>query len=254
MDQTPNQPSDHTEKEDHGWDINIPAHPSRSSSPYFDHSKTLAKKILASMSNYYTYDDTDDQIQMHHGGSLYVYDGINWALFKNLAGIEWSAQFCADPARVEALRQNAVILYKGFPQTIPQMESLGYPDTDILNTPISDAEGVAKWVDSIFNCCLPLPSKRHAAVLTTGAGVHHYPTPITDIELIKYSDFTLWVTSSTNTQVAVVPVAPRGAGVNKTQLVYAPDLTYMHHQLMESSLIEFSEDNILTKQAFKNQK
>ena len=32
-------------------------------------------------------------------------------MVRNLAGIEWSAQFCADPAKVDLLRQNAKRLY-----------------------------------------------------------------------------------------------------------------------------------------------
>ena len=67
---------------------------------------------------------------------------------------------------------------------------------------------MAKWTDSIFNAGVPLHPTFHTGVLPAGgtqsppaaqadpepAGVHHYPTPIADIQLFKYDDFQLWVT------------------------------------------------------------
>lgn len=57
----------------------------------------------------------------------------------NWAGIEWSAQFCCDPARVEALRQDAEAITAAFPHTIPELENLGYKGKDLLSTAIPDA-------------------------------------------------------------------------------------------------------------------
>jgi hypothetical protein len=37
------------------------------------------------------------------------------------------------------------------------------------------------------------------------AGVHHYPTPVADIQLVKYDDFQLWVTDGEGNPAAVAP-------------------------------------------------
>jgi len=180
-------------------------------------------------------------------------------MVQNQAGIEWSAQFCADPNKVEHLRLNAKRLYDGFPDTLPEMARLGYKDCDaILNTPITDDKAVARWVDSIFNSCVPLPAVRHTGVLPQGDGRHHYPTPITDIDLIKRDDFVLWVTDPASGQkTAVVPTAPHGQGVNQTRLAYATPGTELDNQHMEAhkagKAVVFGEESPLTKQAYKFQ-
>jgi hypothetical protein len=51
--------------------------------------------------------------------------------------------------------------------------------------------------------------------------VHHYPTPIAEIELIKRDDFDLWVRTPDGALAAVVPVAPRGSGDGRTRLLFA---------------------------------
>lgn len=83
-------------------------------------------------------------------------------MYQNLAGIEWSGQFCADPMKVDLLRQNAKALVDKFPQTIPNLKRLGYNDAEnVLNTPITDATGVSLFVDSLFNAFVPLPQPVH---------------------------------------------------------------------------------------------
>src|SRR5712692_9397866 len=47
---------------------------------------------------------------------LWLKDAAGWFLVRNLCGIEWSAQFCADPAKVDQLRQAAKRLYARFPE------------------------------------------------------------------------------------------------------------------------------------------
>lgn len=37
---------EHTEHEDHGWDIELPDHPARTETPWFRAAKTVAHKIL----------------------------------------------------------------------------------------------------------------------------------------------------------------------------------------------------------------
>jgi hypothetical protein len=138
------------------------------------------------------------------------------------------------------------------------MVQLGYKNASaILDTAITDADGVATWVDSIFNSCVPLPAVRHIAALPTGGGRHHYPAPITDIELIKYDDFTLWVTDQQDQPAAVVPVARRGAGVDRVRLVYATPNTALdaRHTAAhdDDKAVEFGSGSALTRQAFRHQ-
>ena len=248
----------HTHGGSDPWKINIPDHAKRQNSRDFVAAKKLANKILATLG-------LDGQfygtavIQMHHGGSLWLFDNAGWFMVQNQAGIEWSAQFCADPKKVEQLRLNAKRLYDAFPGTIPEMARLGYKDGEtILNTPITSAKEVARWVDSIFNSCVPLPAVRHIGVLPNGDGRHHYPTPITDIDLIKFDDFVLWVTDpASGTEAAVVPTAARGEGVYKTRLVYATpgtDLDKEHAQAHSvGKPVEFGARSLITEQAFKFQ-
>jgi Family of unknown function (DUF6424) len=136
---------------------------------------------------------------------------------------------------------------------------LGYENGTILNTPITDATGVARWVDSIFNSCVPLPAARHIGVLPQGDGRHHYPTPITDIDLVKYDDFVLWVTDpASGQQAAVVPAAARGKNVNETRLLYATPGTELDKQHAAArkagKAVQFGSSSPLTQQAYKYQR
>ena len=248
----------HTEGEDDPWKINIPDHAQRTDSPGFVAAKNVADKILATLGLDGEFYGTA-VIQMHHGGSLWLFDNSGWFMVQNQAGIEWSAQFCADPAKVDHLRLNAKRLYDAFPGTLPQLASLGYKQADsILNTPITDATGVGTWVDSVFNSCVPLPAVRHIGTLPQGDGRHHYPTPVTDIDLIKYNDFVLWVTDPGSGQVAaVVPTAARGQNVTETRLLYATPGTELDKQhaaaRQAGKTVVFGSTSPLTQQAFKLQ-
>lgn len=248
----------HTHGGDHPWEINIPDHPKREQSSGFRAAKKLAKKILEAVG----VDERflgSESLQMHHGGSLWVFGADGWFMLQNEAGIEWSAQFCADPAKVDQLRLNARRLYAGFPETIPEMVRLGYRAApDILEEPVTDAETVARWVDSIFNACVPLPAVRHVGVLPKGGGRHHYPTPIADIDLVRRDDFVLWVTDPDSKAVAaVVPVAPRGAGVHRVRVLYADPASTLASRLdsVEASgdVLELGGDEPLTRQAYMYQ-
>ena len=133
----------------------------------------------------------------HHGGSVWVKDAAGWLCLQLPLGIEWSSQFCADPAKVDRLRQYAGRVVAAFPQTLPGYESFGYHDAEgLLSTPITDANGVAAWTDSIFNASYPLPADAHTGMLPQGAEYHHYPKPIVDIDHFRFSDFKLFVTDS----------------------------------------------------------
>ncbi len=205
----------HQEHESQPWTIEIPDHAPRTDSAGYIASRKrmneLAKSLPEFMYGKAPYQD-------HHGGGLWLKDAEGWFLVKNLLGIEWSAQFCADPAKVDLLRQNARRLYAAYPTAV---DELGI--RDLLDTPITDAASVARWTDSICNASVPLPQPVHTGVVPPAAtgGVHHYPTPITDIDLFKRDDFTLFVTTPDGGMVALVPIAPPGSGDARTRIVLA---------------------------------
>ena len=239
------------------WKIRVRDHAGRTQSSTFRNAKKLAKDIMATMKGKEPYGPAP--WQMHHGGSLWVFSQGEWKLFLNTVGIEWSAQFCADPAKVDRLRLNARALYEAFPESVPEMRRMGYTTArKQLDTPITDAATVARWVDSVFNACVPLPPKAHTAVLPKGGGRHHYPGPITDIDQFRFDDFELWVTDTeTKARVAVLPVSPRGSGDGRVTLTFAP----VGHPLAVQKLLAaehgerlvFPPDSDLAKQAFVHQ-
>jgi hypothetical protein len=203
--------------------------------------------------------------QPHRGGSLWLKDDQGWFLVRNLAGIEWSAQFCADPAKVDLLRQNARRLYDLLaPEIKHQLDPTG-----LLDKPITDAVGVGYWTDSIFNAVVPLHPGLHTGVLPGGgeqdaldsdpeaAGVHHYPTPITDIQLFKYDDFQLWVMDEEGNPAAVVPVDARGTGNASVKVQYATPGSRLAAQVAmaarDNKQLILESDNPLARQAFKCQ-
>ncbi len=246
----------HTEAEDHAWAVAIPSHPGRTDSPGYVRARKLMIKLVKTCQPFYLGDAPYDD---HHGAGLWIKDAQGWLLVRNLAGIEWSAQFCADPAKVDALRRIAERLVAAFPLTEPGYLELGYPagDVALLHTPITDAAGVAAWTDSIFNASVPLPKLLHTGVLPKGGGFHHYPAPIAEIVTFKHDDFDLFVTLPDGSHVAVVPVAPPGSGDGRVQLVYAPHHTALgdtlaaHHA--EDKAVILPADHPLARAAFAGQ-
>ncbi len=240
---------DHAEHEDQPWTINIPAHATRTDSPEYVASRQrmndIATHLPGLMYGTAPYDD-------HHGGGLWVKDSDGWFLVRNLAGMEWSSQFCADPAKVDQLRLNAKRLYAAFPDAAAE---LGIQQ--LLDTPITDAAGVARWTDSICNASVPLPPAAHTGVLPNGGGVHHYPSPITEIAFFKHDDFQLWVTDQQGNPAAVTPVAPRGSGDARVHVLYATPGSDLADQVSQSEAagkpVILGPDHPLAKQAFRNQ-
>lgn len=250
----------HVERETNPFAINIPDHAQRAESREFQHAKAVAKKIIKTVVEPW---HGPGPWQMHHGGSVWVFDDLGWHLYLNDAGIEWSSQFCADPARIDALRRSAERLVAAFPKTEPELVRLGYKDTAVLHTAIADAVGIARYVDSIFNSCVPLPAAVHTGVLSprnpTGGGEHHYPKPITDIQHFKRSDFILWVIDPESKQrVAVTPVAPRGSGDGRVRVAWAPPGTALHTRMLKARSrgrrVILAADHSLARQAFKLQR
>ena len=218
--------ADHTETETHGWTIDVPDHPGRQDSPEYVTARRQMNQI-ASQATGLIYGP--GPFQDHHGGALWLKDAQGWFMVRNLAGVEWSAQFCADPSKVDLLRQNAKRLYD---LLAPEIKQELDPD-GLLDTPITTADGIAKWTDSIFNAGVPLHPAFHTGVLPQGGvqnaetadpepgGVHPYPTPIADIQLFKRDDFQLWVTDGQGNPAAVAPLAPRGSGDGRVHVLYA---------------------------------
>jgi hypothetical protein len=239
---------EHDEHEDHGWDINIPDHPPRSDSDEYRASRAELHHLAAGGTYY-----GPEPVQDHHGAALWLKDDDGWFMVRNLAGIEWSAQFCADPSRVDQLRLNARRLYAAFPASA---DELGI--RTLLDTPITDAAGVAGWTDSICNASVPLPAGAHSGVLPAAGGVHHYPTPITDIETFKHADFDLFVTDSEGHQAAVVPVAPRGSGDGRVQVLWANVGSQVHAMHMSAQgrgeALVLPGDHELARLAFARQR
>jgi hypothetical protein len=89
------------------------------------------------------------------------------------------------------------------------------------------------------------------------AGVHHYPTPVADIQLVKYDDFQLWVTDGEGNPAAVAPVAQRGSGDASVHVLYATPGSQLarQKQAAESANIPLilGSDHPLSKQAYQNQ-
>jgi Family of unknown function (DUF6424) len=226
----------HTESEDHPWVISIPDHPKRTDSPSFVAARSFAHRIMATLGNDLPYGP--GPWQMHHGGSLWTFDDQGWFLVLSTLGSEWSAQWCADPAKMDLVRRHALRHYAGFPRTIPQMTAMGYPQGEqVLNTPITDPRTLGVYVDSIFNSCVPLAGIVHTGIVTAKAafgGIHHYPKPITDIQFFKRDDFVLWVTDAQGHPAAVTPMAPRGSGDGRVQVVLSTEGSALHAQQTEA--------------------
>lgn len=242
-------PHTHTEHEDHPWTIAIPDHVQRSDSPEYKESRQTMNTIAGQVQGFYY---GGAPYQDHHGGGLWLKDAGGWFIVRNLAGMEWSSQFCADPAKVDQLRLNARRLYGGFPEAV---KALGI--RELLDTPIKDADGVARWTDSICNASVPLPASLHTGVLPQGGGVHHYPAPIVEIALFKYDDFKLWVLDEQGQPAAVTPIDRRGSGNGHVQVVYATPNTDLDQQRQQARArgqeLVLHPDHPLARQAFRHQ-
>jgi uncharacterized protein DUF6424 len=217
----------HTEHEDDPWTVNIGDHPPRADSPEYVKSRAAMNQMAKGVHGFFygpqPYED-------HHGGGLWLKDKDGWFMIRNLAGIEWSAQFCADPKKVDQLRLNARRIYAAFPGVA---EELGI--RQLLDTPITDAKGVEKWTDSICNASVALVPTMHTGVLPKAGGVHHYPAPIVEIGTFKYDDFQLWVTDAQGQPVAVAPVRSRGRGDGRVQVLYSTPNTELNKEHMAAN-------------------
>lgn len=220
----------HAEHEDFPWTIEVVDHPPRTDSTGYRASRALMNALAATVAEW-TFGA--GPFEDHHGGGLWVKDDTGWLCLMLPLGIEWSAQFCADPVKVDRLRQLAARVVAAFPATLTGYADAGYRDGErLLTSPITTADQVAEWTDSIFNASVPLSVGTHTGVLPTGAGYHHYPKPIVDIDHFRYDDFQLFVLDPTGHPAVVVPVAPRGSGDGRVQLLAAHAGSDYAHQLL----------------------
>jgi hypothetical protein len=140
--------------------------------------------------------------------------------------------------------------------------------SEILGREIQTAKDIADWTDSIFNASVPLNARRHTGVLEPNGhdhgpssqiegGVHHYPTPITDIQLFKRDDFQLWVVDEEGQLAAVVPTHPHGSGKSEVNVAYATPGTTLHKRLSRAHEkgqdLTLPGNHALAKQAFAEQ-
>jgi len=257
--------SSHIQREDTPWAITIPDHEPRTDSDAYKVARKVMVDVVKEMKDLFL--GAQGPYQDHHGGGLWVNDHDGWLLIKNLAGMEWSQQFCADPAKVDRLRQFAQRIYKAFPDSIPAFKQMGFQDVEnVLNQPITTADQVSRWTDSIFNASVPLAQPRHTGVVKPGAkggtphiegGVHHYPTPITDIQLFKRADFQLWVLDDQKQPAAVVPTGQGGSGKSDVPVAYATPGTELHKKLVaahaKGKYLHVDGSHSMAKQAFAAQ-
>jgi len=142
-------PSDgtHRQKEDYPWAIQLVDHPPRFESKAFRAAKEAAKAILDEIS-LAELPYGPGPWEMHHGSSYWVKGEKGWRLYRGREGIEWSTQFCADPAKVDRLREDARELVEAFPLTLPALVELGYKDAGyLLEHKITTADDVAAWTE-----------------------------------------------------------------------------------------------------------
>lgn len=202
---------DHTEHQDFPWTINVADHPPRTESAQYKASRKLMRTLVATTDGEWPFVPGPGSAgyEDHHGGGVWVSDHDGWLCVLLPLGIEWSAQFCAAPEKVDRIRRCAARVVSAFPDTLPGYAALGYDDGErLLGTPIRTAGQVAEWTDSIFNASVPLPRGPHSGVLPNAAGYHHYPKPIVDIDHFRRDDFELFVTDERGLPVVVVPLAP----------------------------------------------
>lgn len=250
----------HTEHEVDDWTIDIAGHPPRTDSPVYVRSRRMMN-LAARMATGFAYGPPP--YQDHHGAGTWVKDSQGWLMVRGPAGIEWASQFCAEPGKVELLRQTAERIVAGFPLTEPAyVTDLGMTADDlaILHTPVTDAAGIAAYTDSLWNASVPLPPGFHTGVpMRQGVGgVHHVPAPVAEIQFFKRDDFQLWVTDQRDGhRAAVVPVAPSGSGDGRVQVLWCPRGSALHTEHLEHAAAGkphiLHQGHPLARQAFAGQ-
>ncbi len=201
-------------------------------------------------------------IQAHHGGSVWLYDGKMWRLVLNWAGVEWSAQFCCDPARVEALRQNAEGDHTGVPRDHPGARKDWLPGQRPAFQSHHRRSRGRNTRRQHLELVLPIPQMGHtgsvSATTPLGTGVHNYPEPMCAIPRVMHADFVPFVVDPGSGAVATVaPVAPRGSGDGRVRVLFAEKghpLAGQHEAAHgDGAAVVLGAANPTAKAAFANQ-
>lgn len=170
-------------KEDINQDIevNIADHPKRTDSPTYIKSRKWLSGVPDAC--FVCHGPTDmihpesdkEAFQDHHGGGIYMtIDRAPELIGLSLFGMEWSLGFNANPSKVQGYVNNLNIVEK----------ALGYPTYDL---PITTAQEVCDYVDSIYNANIRLCKVHHIGMETEdskdfngnqGVGIHFCPLPI----------------------------------------------------------------------------
>lgn len=210
---------------------NLPDGHVRVSTPVFDRAKNFVHGLIKAgvLELAWGKPAGPGDIQMHHSGSIPIFFAVTktWRIFLAPHGSEYSGQFIIDPAKLDKIRLGVLDLVMGFPETLDEMDRLGYTDgRRILNTPIVDAQTTSDYVDSAWNSQAPIPAKFHTGVISAknpdGAGEHHYAKPLADMQHLKWDDFQIWhLDPETKTPVAVSATHPRGSGISTVKVQYA---------------------------------
>jgi hypothetical protein len=259
----------HSIKTGETLEANVEGHAARTDSPTFKQARTALHKLMPKLfggTNPWdsTHRSVDTAVQAHHGGSIIVLDRDTWRVVLNWAGIEWAEQFAADPALVDDLRQNAEAVIRAFPDTEPGLTKLGLAKSHIaiLHTTVKTQDDIARYVDSIFNACVPIPQPLHTgsvkATTPRASGVHNYPLPACNIPMFCRSDFTPFVVDkATKTTAIVVPVAPRHSGDGRVRVIAADPgspLAKKHQQAhQDGAALILDADHPLAQEAFVRQ-
>jgi hypothetical protein len=133
-------------------------------------------------------------------------------------------------------------------------------------TPAKKTKSTAGKSTSIFNASVPLAQTRHTGVVNPGAkggtphiegGVHHYPTPITDIQLFKRDDFQLGFSTIRNNRRLWCPRGSAGRGKANVGVAYATPGTELHKKLVaahsKGKYLHVDASHSMAKQAFAAQ-
>lgn len=219
----------------------VGGHPPRKDSAEFVKARTTLHAILKELGdNFYGHGDGDDQVQAHHGGSIWVRtDDEKWMMVLNIVGIEWNEQFAADCTKIDFLRENAKRIVDAFPKTREALKKLGY-DPAVLDVPVTDEKTLGRYVDSLFNSCVPLPQKVHTGTVTSkdtfSCGIHNYPNPAWGMNFIHRADFQPFVALEGGGVAHVAPVAHVGSADRSVRVlgVHGVDSTHplrrQHHE------------------------
>ena len=190
----------HSETETHTWSVNVPDHPQRADQPEYTAAKNKMNEIAAQAAGpalrSRPVPGPPRQRPVAAGQPGLVHGPRPPRQASN-----GPRNFSPNPAKVDLLRQNAKRLYD---LVAPQLKQELDPD-GLLDTPITDADGVSKWTDSIFNAGVPLHQGFHIGVMPMGKAQAQNPPATPDTQNSA--------NAGDQAQAAAAPGDPEQAGV-----------------------------------------